>query len=227
MKIIELDEVDSTNDYCKRNDSGSDMIVCALRQTAGRGTKGRSFISQAGGLYISCLKHYSSFKAADAFKIMIDCTVAVCKTVQSLGLKPTVRWANDVLVGGKKICGTLIENSLSNGVIVRSVVGIGLNINNQLPAELKDIATTVYDETHVRYKVEDVGRLLVKNLQNSYTAEDYRAYIDYFGREVVLVTQGASRTVTALGVTDRGLLAVREKSGEINYISSAEVSLRI
>ncbi len=53
MKIIELTETDSTNEYCKRVDNGEDLCVVAMRQSAGKGTKGRSFSSTEGGIYVS------------------------------------------------------------------------------------------------------------------------------------------------------------------------------
>ena len=124
MKIIRLEEVGSTNEYCKGNDCGKDLFVVAKRQSAGKGTKGRSFSSNEGGLYVSVMRHYKNFPANEAFKIMVNACVAVCKTLEAFGVKPRIRWANDVLVGDKKICGTLIENSFSNGKISRSIVGM-------------------------------------------------------------------------------------------------------
>ena len=136
MKIIELDEVDSTNEYCKRLETDEDVAVIAKRQISGKGTKGRVFISERGGVYLSVMRFYKDFICRDAFKIMVNSCVAVCKTLEAYSVKPNIRWANDVLVGGKKISGTLIENSFGKGG-ARSIVGIGLNVNNPIPDELK------------------------------------------------------------------------------------------
>ena len=123
MRIIELSECDSTNEYLKRLNGEEDTIVTALRQTAGKGTKGRSFSSADGGLYLSVMRFYENFSAANAFEIMINSCVAVCKTVEDFGITPVIRWANDVLVNGRKICGTLIESPqpifASRGVFIR------------------------------------------------------------------------------------------------------------
>lgn len=226
MRIIKLDEVDSTNEYCKRHLNGGNMIVTATRQTAGKGTKGRSFSSTDGGLYISVMKHYSDFLAVDAFKIMVNACVAVCKTVESFGLKPIIRWANDVLVNGKKICGTLIENTFSGSYISRSIVGMGLNVNNSLPEELQSIATTMSEQLGKPLGLIAVRDALIKNLNRNYTVADYKKYINWLGSEVVLNTAKGELTVTAVDIAeDGGLLCVA--GGSVKKISSAEVSLRL
>ena len=71
MKIIELDKIDSTNEFCKRNNVGS-YIVIAKTQTVGRGTKGRSFSSEEGGLYLSVLRKPHKLESVNAFSIMTN-----------------------------------------------------------------------------------------------------------------------------------------------------------
>ena len=200
MKIIELGEIDSTNEYCKRRGK-ENLIVTAVSQTSGKGTKGRSYVSDEGGLYLSVMRHYDNFLSCNAFKIMVNACVAVCRTVQSFGLKPVIRWANDVLVNGKKICGTLIENTFSGSYISRSIVGMGINVNNKLPYELKNIATSLSAELGKPVDIKAVRSELVKNLQKDYTA--IAVDVDY----------------------DGGLLCVI--AGSVNKINSAEVSLRL
>lgn len=226
MKIIELEEVDSTNEYCKRQNFADDVIVIAKRQTAGRGTKGRSFISDDGGLYMTVVRHYNDFSAENAFQIMINSCVAVCKTLESFSIKPQIRWANDVLVGGKKICGTLIENTFGGNKIVRSIVGMGINVNNSIPHDLKEIATSV-SQQGVKVSVDEVKNVLVNNLQLDFSIADYKRYIDYFGSTVLLKTEVGESQVVALDVSDDGRLIVKEEDGTVNKISSAEVSLRL
>ena len=226
MKIIELEEVGSTNEYCKQNDCGEDLCVFVTRQTAGRGTKGRSFISLDGGLYVSVMRHYENYSAENAFKIMVNGCVAVCRMLEKLGINPLIRWANDVLVNGKKICGTLIENTFSNGKITRSIVGIGLNVNNGIPAEIKEIATSVKEVTGKNFGLEEVKQVFLENIKKDFSIEDYKRYINWFGREVTLKTVEEERVVTALDVTQNGRLLV-DWCGNMLEISAAEVSLRL
>ena len=226
MKIIELDEVDSTNEYCKRNYAGRSFAVTAVRQSGGRGTKGRSFSSEKGGLYLSVVRNLNKMQATDAFLIMINACTAVCRTVEHYGLRPVIRWANDVLVKGKKICGTLIENIFSGSFISRSIVGIGLNINNELPDELLPIATTIKKETGKEICVSEVRDILLENMNKKFTLSDYKSYIDWLGKQVTVTTVEGEHTATAVDVdTDGRLICVI--AGSLKKISSAEVSLKL
>jgi BirA family biotin operon repressor/biotin-[acetyl-CoA-carboxylase] ligase len=226
MRTIKLKSVDSTNLYCKRLQGVDDVIVVANKQTAGRGTKGRSFVSDSGGLYISKMTTLKNFDGGNAFHIMVDSCVAVCRTVERFGLTPIIRWANDVLVGGKKICGTLIENTMLSNGEVRSIVGMGLNVNNTLPAELGDIATTIKNELGKKVSLAKVRRTLIKNLKRAYTIEEYRGYINWFGKNVQLNFNGEIKDGIAVGVEEDGRL-ICLIDGKEQKISSAEVSLRL
>lgn len=225
-RIIELEETDSTNEYCKRLGVKEDVIVIAGRQVSGKGTKGRSFSSEEGGLYLSIMRNYKNFDYSQTYKIMINACVAVCKTLEHFGIKPTVKWANDVLVNGRKISGTLIENSLNSGSGLTSIVGIGINVNNALPEELSKIATTMQREKGKAFSLKTVRSELIKNLRNEYTVGDYKAYIDWFGQEVYLDRGGVKTPAVALDVDESGNL-VCKVDGEIKKISSAEMSLRL
>ncbi len=225
IQIVELDEIDSTNDFCKRFPKEADLIVSATSQTKGKGTKGRSFVSDEGGLYVSKMTRYKDFDFANTFSIMISACVAVCETLKYFNLNPTVKWANDVLVNGKKICGTLIENHLGADNVCISIVGIGLNVNNILPDDLKEIATTMSECKGKKLNLKAVRKQLIKNLQNDYTVEEYKSYVNWFGQQVYLDTNGERITATALDVDERGNL-VCEIDGEVKKISSAEMSLR-
>ncbi len=227
MKIIELNEVDSTSDYLKRLSPAQDTAVFARVQTAGKGTKGRSFISDDGGLYMSFVRFYGELPADRAFSIMMNVSVAVCRTLESLNLKPRIRWANDVLIGDKKISGTLIENSISGGFVRRSLVGVGININNVLHGELKKIAVSAFELTRRKTPLEAVGRELLKNLQTEYSAEEYKSYIDWLGSEVKLTfADGTTTEAIAKDITPRGALVV-STGGVLREINSGEVTLRL
>ncbi|MDE7082265.1 MAG: biotin--[acetyl-CoA-carboxylase] ligase [Clostridia bacterium] len=226
MKIIELEEVNSTNEYCKINDNGEDLCVFAKRQTAGKGTKGRSFISLEGGLFVSVMRHYKNFSAESAFKIMVNGCVTVCRTLENFGLSPVIRWANDVLVCGKKICGTLIENTFSRGLITRSIVGIGINVNNEISPEIEKIAISMQQTAGKPFDLSEVKKSFLNSLKKDYTIEDYKKYINWFGQSVTLKTEEEERVVTALDITENGRLLV-DWCGNMLEISAAEVSLRL
>lgn len=222
MRIDRLEETDSTNSYVRRNGANEDVIAVAKLQTAGRGSKGRSFDSAEGGVYLSRLLHYADFPASEVFRIMVDASVAVCKTAEAFGLKPSIKWPNDVYLGGRKTCGILIENTFAGDRVSVSVVGIGVNVNNVLPEELREIATSFSAEAGRQLPLEEVTEALIANLQREYSLVEYRGYLSFLGRKVRLITSDGERIVTALGVDELGRLVT-----DGGTVTAGEVSLRL
>lgn len=224
---VDFEEIASTNDYAKsRIKEGKNLLITAKRQTGGRGTKGRSFSSDEGGVYLTELTFYEDSPSKSAFELLSSTAVAVCKTLQCLGLSPVIKWSNDIFVNDKKICGILIENTFSGNKLRASVVGIGLNINNRLPAELDGIATSVKAETGKEYSVEEIREKLIENLQKKYSVEEYLSLIGYLGRKVDLILGEERVPATLLSVDKEGGLSA-EIGGEVRRFISAEVSIRI
>ncbi len=227
IEIERFDEIDSTNAYAKEKIAGGhERIVVAKRQTGGRGTKGRSFSSEEGGVYLSRLSFPSDLPARAAFTIMAEAAVAVCETLRRFGLRPVIKWANDIHVNGKKICGILIENVLSGKFVRSSIVGIGLNVNNALPPELADIATSIRLETGKTFSTEEVTAALIKELSKPHSMAAYRAYLGYMGERAVLLFADGAKEATLLSVDDTGGLLVRIEE-EIRRVTAAEVSVRV
>ena len=137
-----------------------------------------------------------------------------------------IKWANDVFVNGKKICGILIENTFSGANVGSSVVGIGLNVCNSLPQELKEIATSMERETGKTFCVEEVANRLISELEKPRKMQEYLTYIGYMGQEATLIVGEERVKVTLVSVDDEGGLVV-EIDGERKRFLSAEVSLRI
>ena len=227
IERIHFKEIDSTNNYIKTMRSlGKDVIVTAEMQTGGRGTKGRSFLSRKGGVYLSSLSHFQDFPTEKAFKIMIRAAVAVCKVLEKYDLQPVIKWPNDIHVNGKKICGILIENTFSAKYITSSIVGIGLNVNNVLSAELVEIATTMQAETGGLFDVEEVTQVLINELQKERSIDEYRGYVGYMGKEAVILLGAESKKAVLRSVDEDGSLWV-ELDGKLQKLTAAEVSLRL
>jgi len=164
--IIRLDEVDSTNTYLKKNVELTEkhgLVVIAKMQTSGRGRAGRKFISiPNNNLTFSVVLHpHLPSKDIQVFSLLAGIVVARVLENYIDGIK--LKWPNDVLVNGKKICGILIETNFSIGQTYPSLImGIGLNIKGLLkdyPNELQDILTTMEEEI----------------LRNSYTNDKYQS----------------------------------------------------
>ena len=226
MKYEKYECLPSTQAYCKeRRKEGEGLLVVADFQTGGMGTKGRSFSSERGGVYLSKLTFYEHFLAKDAFQIMAGTAVAVCETIRAFGGNPLIKWPNDVFVEDKKIAGILIENVFEGNRISSSIVGIGLNVCNRLPDELLEIATTM-SLVGISARVEEVRERLIEELSKPCSMEKYLSYLGYMGREVDLLIGGERILGTLLSVNTRGKLTV-EIEGEQRIVTSAEVSVRM
>ena len=177
-------------------------------------------------MYLSKLSFYENFPTKEAFKIMAGAAVAVCETLRHFGLKAVVKWPNDIFVNDKKICGILIENVFSGKNISSSIVGIGLNVNNSLPAELLEIATSMQAETGKTFSVEGVRERLIEELSRPLEMEKYLSYLGYMGREVTLLIGDERIPATLLFVDNEGGLTV-EIEGEKRRLTAAEVSIRL
>ena len=227
VKRLHFDSLDSTQDYAKeKRADGVDVVVTAACQTGGKGTKGRSFSSQTGGVYLSKLTFYDDLAVKNAFKIMIGAAVAVCETLRFYGLKPLIKWPNDIWVNDKKICGILIENVLSGDKVRSSVVGIGVNVCNQLPDDLKDVATSMSLAMENAPTVEEVTTRLIAELHKDRTIDEYRAYIGYLGRTATLILGDERMPGRLVSVEEDGALVV-EMDGKTRRLTAAEVSVRI
>lgn len=223
FKTTVFDCLSSTQDYLRARPDDKDVCVIAKRQKSGKGTKGRSFSSEKGGVYLSFRKTYANLQAKDAFQVMASAAVAVCKTVESYGVTPKIKWANDVFVNGKKICGILIENRLSGGFVESALVGVGLNVNNALPTELQDTAITLsalVGET----PVEEVTERLLSYLCAPFDFTDYENRLGFVGEEVGLFFDGSTQKAIFLGVDRRGNLRA-QIDGEEKTFSAVELRI--
>lgn len=185
MKIIELEVTESTNDEVKKYwDLGEDIAVFARRQTGGRGTKGRSFSSPEGGIYISFIKHYRGLKAEKAYEVTEDISLSVALTLRAFGVKAEIKWPNDIYVGKKKICGMLTQNEIKNGYVEKTLCGVGINVNNDLPIELDGIATSLKKELGREVDLKAVLFTLVYNLEKFQNVELYPSFSCVAGKKV-------------------------------------------
>ena len=225
-KYERFESISSTNDYAKlKRLAKENLIIIAESQTGGRGTKGRSFSSNKGGLYLSVLTFYDNFPADRAFEMMQNYAAAVCETLTFFGVKPQIKWPNDILTGGKKICGILIENTFLGKFISSSIVGLGLNIFNQLPEELMQIATTLQRETGKSYSVKEVEEKLLYYLEKG-VGEKYGSYLGFIGESITLLSGDKTLRAKMIGVDDKGNL-LAEVDGEVRVYASAEVRIFI
>ena len=160
---------------------------------------------------------------------------------RTCGVRPQIKWTNDLVLNGKKLSGTLTELSLEgeSGALQYAVIGIGVNCNNaseDFPPELRDVATSLYLETGKRVQRAALAAALIEELDKLYAAlqsGDTASYLTSYrrdcltlGREVQLLWQNVKEKVTALDVDEQFGLVVRHEDGRVETIRTGEVSVR-
>lgn len=174
-KIIWLEEVDSTNDYAKNlveKGEAEGTLVIVRKQTQGRGREDRKWISPEGGLYLSFILR-PAFPVKELTLITLLSAVAVAEAIEEItSLKCQVKWPNDLLLQGKKVCGILTESKVVGEAVEYVVVGIGINVNNSI----EELSTgLLYPATSLREKLgyEIEVALLLKGIISKFN-EHYR-----------------------------------------------------
>ena len=220
MKTTIFDTLPSTNDYCETREFGEDTAIIAREQTGGKGTKGRSFSSLRGGVYLSLVRYYPC-KAENSFSLMIASCMAVVKTLELYGVSADVKWPNDVFLNGKKICGILIKNSFEGENVKKSITGIGVNVNNDIPKDLADIAINLKSVVG-EVDIDEFYKRLIENLYADYSVDEYRSRNIVLGKEITVIKNGESRKAVAEDVAADGSLVL--KGGERLFYG--EVTIR-
>ena len=235
--------VPSTNTMLKdMAERGEPELLCIAsgKQTAGRGRIGRSFYSPAdSGLYFSILLRPNE-RAEDASRLTACAAVSVCEAIEALApVQPKIKWVNDVLVNGQKVCGILTEASIDfeSGHVSYMVVGIGINIRTPAegyPDELRGIAGAAFDSM----SIPDLrNRLLAGTLDRLLywyrCPEDrdwicrYRERSAVLGKKILILAPGKNpEAAFALGLDDACGLIVRTDAGEQKTLTAGEVSIR-
>ncbi len=224
MKIERLPSVPSTNDYIRKYlPARENIALFADVQTAGKGTKGRSFLSDMGGVYLSILVFYEDMAPANAFRIMAHAAVSVCRTLEGCGISPEIKWPNDVRVSGKKIAGILIENGLREGKIDHSVIGIGLNVKNDVSA-LGGIAVNMESLLHDPPSAEEVGKALLENFRRPSAFGEYLSHAHFLGNRIRVREGEEEYFATARRILPDGRLEI-DRGGKVFALSSAEITI--
>jgi len=237
-----FEEVQSTNDEARRlaeKGAAEGTLVLAESQTGGKGRLGRRWLSPAGkGIWISIILRPLMQPAKVPHLTMVAALAAAKAVQEGSGLETGIKWPNDIMVNGKKVCGILTELKAETEMVHYVVVGIGLNVNlspEDLPDELHTTATSLAIELG-----RSVSRLLLtQRLLTHFDA----FYADYLARglgpvkeaweknnitlgcQVQVTTTEGQFSGTALGINADGALLVEGKEG-IQAFYAADVTLR-
>ncbi len=239
--VLCLDTVDSTNNKLKelaRAGAPDGQVVIADGQTCGRGRSGRSFLSPKGkGIYMSVLYRLAC-PPSDAVTVTAWTAVAVCGALKSVcGVEPKIKWVNDVVLNGKKLCGILTEMLVLPGSRTADVIiGVGVNTGEtDFPEELRDKATSAAMETEKSFTRARLAAELINALDKMRGGwpDEGESYLKQYtklcmtvGRRIAVVNGSEPRAGIAVRVNADFSLRVAFDGGEERDISSGEVSVR-
>lgn len=228
LREIFLENIDSTNLWAKTNieELADKTIVFAGAQTQGRGRLQRKWVDLGkGNLFMSIVlkpdKNYEHYANLTQYL-----SVTLCKTLEEYGIKPEIKWPNDVLVNGKKIAGILAETSVKGTKFKGLVLGIGVNLN----AQEKDFSKIDKKVTSLNLEVgETIDMVEFKNKlvtsffkdYNQFLEEgfkfikrDYLALANFLDKELCVALINETKTGVASGITDKGELILTNNGNE-------------
>jgi len=224
--------------YLNRPDG---FTLMAEQQTGGRGRLGRSFASPSGtGIYLTILLH----PALPVSKIQfatIAAAVAVSRAIaQTAGFSPQIKWVNDVLMNGRKLCGILTEATIEgeSGAVHSLIVGIGINLrpNPYWSEEVRTVAGALSEFGTIPRRAvlaaatlshfEEAYRLLVDGRERQLLA-DYQTKLCCLNQNVTVISPTEKYEAFSVGLDENGYLLVRRKDGSIQTLSSGEISIRV
>ena len=173
MNIIKLDAIDSTNSYLKKiileKDISDYTIVTANFQTEGKGQLGYMWESEdSKNLLCSIYKKDLGIKVEDQFVLSMLVSLSIIRTLEKLNLpKLYIKWPNDIMSDNKKICGILVENMVKQNSIKESVIGIGLNVNQDTFKNLPN-ATSIKKIKGVAFNIDELLNDLANNIKKQF-----------------------------------------------------------
>ena len=235
-----LSEIDSTNQEAKRialTNTDCEGIVIAEKQTLGKGRLGRVWTSEKkAGLWMSLLLRPNVLPDA-ASSITLVAATAMCEAIEKItGLSVGIKWPNDLVINGKKVCGILTEMSAELNQLHYVVLGIGVNLKQTaFDAELKEKATSLLLEG-----VDIDRKILLSTFLDrfffyydqfeSHQLKDvmtyHKSHSVTMNREVVIISKDNQRFAQAIDLDENGSLIVINENGEKETIFFGEVSVR-
>lgn len=236
------EEVDSTNNLAKRlaeEGAADGTLVVAENQTAGKGRRGRGWISEKGtGIWMSLMLR-PEISPASASMLTLVAALAVADGIEEVtGLNPKIKWPNDIVIEGKKVCGILTEMSAELERIHYVVIGIGINANmEELPEEIRETATSLCQQAGERVNRSQVVAAVMKAMETYYEdflktgdlsllLQKYQEKLANKDREVTVLAPAGNYQGICLGIDKTGELLVRRNDGTVNRVVSGEVSVR-
>jgi BirA family biotin operon repressor/biotin-[acetyl-CoA-carboxylase] ligase len=216
-----------------RKGAAEGSVVIAGTQTAGRGRLARTWLSPEGSLAMSIILKPP---LKNLPQLVMIASLAVVRAIKQVsGLQTQIKWPNDIMLKGKKVCGILIENEVKEGRVNFAVIGIGININfnpQDFP-EIADIATSLSHEAGTEISHIDLAGTLLDELERLYLAaqdgapvhREWQQNMETLGRRIKVDTGKTVEHGLAETVTENGNLLLRHADGSLIEIVAGDVTV--
>lgn len=237
-------EIDSTSKKAKElavAGAAHGTVILANQQTAGKGRCGKVFISPPdSGIYMSIILNPDTLKFTNLTAITAYAALCVCEAIESVCyLRPSIKWVNDIFMHGKKICGILTEAITkveTHANISKLIIGIGINVSTKpevFPEILRDHVGSIYPDhsspiSRNHLAGEIMNRVLSWNKPDETQLFDqYKKHLFILGMNITVAQNKETYIARALNINNQGHLIVQRQSGEIEILSSGEVSVSL
>lgn len=241
-KIVHKEITGSTNLDIKElaiNGAEEGTVVCADMQTAGRGRRGRSWVSEKGDSLLFSLLLRPDVSPDKASQITLLMALAVTKVLrENYGLEAGIKWPNDIVISSKKICGILTELYPDTDGKFFVIVGCGINVaQKNIPNELQNMATSLFLESNTVFSMEELLYGVLEEFEQYYDKflqsaaleafrEEYNEWLISRDKEVRVLDPKGEFNGISKGINDKGELLVQLADGSITEVYAGEVSVR-
>ncbi|MGE4213508.1 MAG: biotin--[acetyl-CoA-carboxylase] ligase [Anaerotignaceae bacterium] len=239
-QVLYFDTVDSTNNKLRLlalEGVPEGTVVIADEQVGGKGRRGHVWSSPKGtGLWMSVLLK-PNITPQEASRITLVAGLSVCQGINALlGINSGIKWPNDIMIDGKKVCGILTEMNAQIDNVEFVVVGMGVNVNTEtFPDELREVAVSLRQVTGTKVKRSEVAAVIIRCLEENYKKYTHEGFLavkaDYekscitLKREVKVIAKDGFNG-KAIAINNDGELIVEKADGERVTVLSGEVSVR-
>ena len=204
-------------------------IVVSDIQLSGRGRKSRNWFSPEGGLWFSVVL-YPHIPPERGMLLTMASSVAIVQGIkETTGLHPVIKWPNDLLINGKKVCGILTELDAEMDRINYTVIGIGINVNNQLSEDLQGTATSLIQETGSRVSRVKLLRSILKCFDENYSRlisgdydfirDSWFSHANIIGRNIRVHGEKTILKGVVSSVDESGCLILDTEDGSVRVVS--------
>ncbi len=236
QRVIYYPSLTSTMEVAKRETqlgAAEGTVVIVGEQTGGRGRMGRVWLSPKGNIALAIILYPS---LAYLPPLTMLASLAVVHSIEAVtGLRPQVKWPNDVLVNGRKVCGILIESDVRGEKVAYAIMGIGVNVNLRISdfPEISSSATSLSNElgkdisllSLTQHLLVEVERLYLTLPAGGSIYEEWRDSLVTLGRKVQVNSGNIRHEGIAESVARDGSLLLRHSDGSLTKIVAGDVTL--